>query len=223
MNSSFSTASSQLRLSWGRIVGILVVGSLCALILGVLWIKSKRAMFLTTASPHNTFSVKLKGDKGRPLIIPNEVRADVFKFGQPYMSDIWLHSTGDSFDLSFESGFPNVRWLNDSTVEFYRPEYFEKGADSLLVSNRAATTIKYLRVQSENKFLLFELPSGTSVSLDIPAPRGDSQSIALQGAFADGKEIPFNSKTFNRRSTQRKHSVYEISVDESGSIIEAKG
>ena len=221
MNSSFSTASSPRR-RWVRIVSIFVVVGLSALILGVLWIKSKRAMFLTTASPHNTFSVKLKGDKGRPLIIPNEVRADVFKFGQPYISDIWLHSTGDSFDVSFESGFPNVRWLNDRTVEFYRPEYFEKGVDSLLVSNRAARTIKYIRVQSENKFLLFELPTGTSVSLNIPAPRGDSQWIALQGAFLDGKEIPFNSKTFNRRSTQRQHSVYEISIEESGSIIEAK-
>lgn len=84
-------------------------------------------------------------------------------------------------------------------------------------------TIKYLRIQSENKFLLLEVPSGTSVSLNIPAPRGDSQWIALQGAFSDRKEIPFSSKTFNRRSTQRKHSVYEISIDESGSIIEAKG
>ena len=146
----------------------------------------------------------------------------MFKFGQPFVSDIWLHSTEDSFDLSFESGFPNVRWFNN-TVEFYRPEYFEKGLDSLLVSNRAAVTIKNVRIQSENKFLLFELPSGTSVSLNIPAPRGDSQWIALEGAFSDGKEIPFRSKTFNRRSTQRKHSVYEMSIDESGSIIEAKG
>jgi hypothetical protein len=222
MNSTFSTASSLRRLGWGSFVSICVVGGLCALMLGILWIRSKQAVFFTTASPHNTFSVKLKGDKGRPLIIPNEVRADVLKFGQPYMSDIWLHSTGDSFDLSFESGFPNVRWLNDNTVEFYRPEDFEKGMDSLLISNRADRTIKYLRVQSENKFLLFELPSGTSVSLNVPAPRGDSQWIGLEGAFSDAKEIPFNSKSFNRRSTQRKHSFYEISIDESGSNIEAK-
>ena len=220
---SFSASGSSWKWGGAILAGIVVAGSVCALTLGVLlWIKSKRGVFLTTTSPQNTFSVSLKGGKGRPLIIPNEVKADVFKLGQPYVSDIWLHSTEDSFDLSFEKGFPNVRWVAESTLEFYQPQYFEKGTDSLVVANRAAGPIKYLHVQSENKFLLFELKPGSSVSLVIPAPRGDLQLIALQGSFLDGKEIPFNSKDFNRRSTQQKHSRYEITIDESSSIIQAK-
>ena len=59
-----------------------------------------------------------------------EVRADVSKAGQLFVSDIWLHRAEDSFDLSFEAGFPDVRWLTDNIVEFYRPEYFDQGADS---------------------------------------------------------------------------------------------
>lgn len=105
--------------------------------------------------------------------MPNEVRADVSKAGQLFVSDIWLHRAEDSFDLSFEAGFPEVRWLTDNIVEFYRPEYFDQGADSLTVENNAGKLIKYLRVQSGNKFLIFELGSGKSISLKIPAARGD--------------------------------------------------
>lgn len=76
-----------------------------------------------------------------------------------------------------EAGFPEVRWVSDSIVEFYRRQYFEKGVDSLLVSSRAGKSIK---------------------------------------------EIPFSSKSFDERSNQRKHFVYKISVDESGSTIEAR-
>lgn len=179
-------------------------------------------MFFTTSSPNGTYSVSLKGDKGRPLIMRNEVRVDVSKVGQPFISDIWLHSAEDSFDLSFEAGFPEVRWRADNIVEFYRAQDFDAGRDSLLVENKASKPVRYLRIQSKNKFLLFEVHSGASVSLDIPAPRGDSQWIALQGAFADGSEIPFSSKSFEKRFSRKQHSIYQVSVGESNPTIQVK-
>jgi hypothetical protein len=204
MKGSFSSTSSartsSVDLFASPLVWLLFGGFLCATIFGLqLWINSKRAVFLRTASPGNTYTINLKGDKSRAFIIPNEVRADVFKLGQPFVSDIWLHSALDAFDLSFEAGFPDVRWLGESTVEFYRAQYFEDGMDSLLVSNKAEKSVKYLRVQSENTFLLFDMQSGTSISLVLPAPRGDSQWIAVEGAFTDGTEIPF--KLENLQST----------------------
>jgi hypothetical protein len=198
------------------LVWTFVVLGLCALIfLGRFWVHSQYKEFLTTTSPNHIYTVNLKGNKGRPLIIPNEVRADVSKAGQLFASDIWLHETTDSFDLSFEAGFPKVRWLTGNIVEFYRPEYFERGADLLMVENQAGKLIKYLRVQAENKFLVFELASGTSISLKIPAARGDSQWIAIEGAFADDEKIPFKSASFDKR----QHSNYHICIGPSDATI----
>ena len=195
-----------------------MLGVLALIVVGRFWIKQRTQEFLTTTSPDHTYTVRLKGSKGRPLIIPNEVRADVSQGRTLFVSDIWLHRAEDSFDLSFEAGFPEVRWLTDNIVEFYRPEYFDQGADSLTVENNAGKLIKYLRVQSGNKFLIFELGSGKSISLKIPAARGDSQWIAVAGAFADGLEIPFESGSFDKR----QHSNYHIGVALSDTTIDAQ-
>ena len=219
MKSSSSTTNSfSNRFAPSLFWTFVVLGVLALIVVGRFWIKQRTQEFLTTTSPDHTYTVRLKGNKGRPLIIPNEVRADVFKAGKLFVSDIWLHQAGDSFDLSFEAGFPYVRWLTDDIVEFYRPDYFDWGADSLTVENKAGKLIKYLRVQSENKFLIFELGSGKSISLKIPAARGDSQWIAVAGAFADGLEIPFKSASFDKR----QHSNYHIAVALSDTTIDAQ-
>lgn len=217
-NSSSTTKSFSKRFAPSVFWAFVVLGVLALIVVGRFWIKERTKEFLTTTSPDHTYTVRLKGNKGRPLIIPNEVRADVSKAGQLFVSDIWLHQTEDSFDLSFEAGFPDVRWLTDNIVEFYRPEYFDRGADSLTVDNNAGKLIKYLRVQSENRFLIFELGSGKSISLKIPAARGDSQWIGVAGAFADGIEIPFKSGSFDKR----QHSNYHIRVAPSDTNIDAQ-
>lgn len=201
----------------------LVIGGLGALLFGAgFWIQGRNALFLTTTSPNATYTVHLKGDKSRPLIMRNEVRANVVKLGQPFVSSIWLHSTEDLFDLSFEAGFPDSRWLADNIVEFYTATYAVAGVDLLSVENRASKPIKYLRIESESKFLLFEIPSESSVSLDIPAARGDSRWIALQGVFSDGIEIPFNSQSLGTSSRRREQSTYQVSVGESTTKIQVK-
>jgi len=43
-----------------------------------------QAVFFTTSSPGHTYEVKLKGNKGRALLISNEVSVDVLKAGRPF-------------------------------------------------------------------------------------------------------------------------------------------
>ena len=181
----------------------------------------RKPVFLRSTSPGNTYAVNLKGDKRRAFVIPNFVSADVFKLNQPFVSDIPLHTAHDSFDLSFESGFPEVRWSGDAAIEFYRPDYFEWGAKSLIVSNQAGKSIKYLHVASENKFLLFDVQPGQSLSLEIPAARGDRQYISLHGTFVDGTQIPFNSENFLQWS-RKERSVYLVLINDQGSIMRLK-
>jgi len=131
-----------------------------------------------------------------------------------------MHSSHNAFDLSFESGFPNVRWLSDNTVEFYRQEYFEKGSDSVIIQNSSNRAIKYVRLQALNEFLIFDIEPGSSISVLIPAARGDSQWIALSAAFNDNQKIDFYPRSFDRRSTQRVRFNYKILITPSGLQIE---
>jgi hypothetical protein len=179
-----------------------------------------QAVFFTTSSPGHTYEVRLKGNKGRPLLIPNEVSVDVLKASRPFLSDLWLHSTSDSFDLSFEAGYPDVRWRSENVVEFYRKEYYDRGLDSLILTNRASKSIQWLRVQSVNKHLIFEMPTGNSIQLEMPAPRGDSQWIGVEGAFTDGKKIEFSAKSFDRKNSQSKRSTYDLVITDSAVVID---
>lgn len=136
------------------------------------------------------------------------------------MSDIWIHSTHNAFDLSFEAGFPDSRWLSENILEFYRGEYFDKGSDSLKIQNSSNRAVKFMRVQALNKFLVFDISPGASISLQIPAPRGDSQWIASEGSFDDNEKIDFHYKSFDRHSTQRVSCNYQILITPSGIRIE---
>jgi hypothetical protein len=195
----------------------------CVLVLMVVayyCLRATPSVFFTTSSPGGTYSVSLKGDKGRTLLLSHEVKADVLKSGRPFASNIFVHSSHNAFDLSFEAGFPNARWLSDNILEFYRQEYFEKGSDLLIVRNSTNRTVNYMRVQAVNKFLIFDIEPGSSISLQIPAPRGDSQWIALEGAFDDNQKIDFYHKSFDRSSTQRVRFDYQVLITPLGIQIE---
>jgi hypothetical protein len=62
--------------------------------------------FLITSSPHNTYTVSLKGQKTKPIFFTAEVRFDIFKNGTPILSDKFLYSA-DGMDFPFEHQYPN--------------------------------------------------------------------------------------------------------------------
>ena len=193
-------------------IGLFVTGYYC--------LHNRSGVFFTTNSPRGTYSVSLKGDERRTLLFPHEVKADVLKTGRPFVSDIFMHSSHNAFDLSFEAGFPDARWIKDNALEFYRREYYENGSDSLLIRNGSDRAVKFMRVQALNKFLVFDLEPGSSISLQIPAARGDSQWIAVEGAFNDNEKIGFYQRSFDRRSTQRVRFNYKILITPSAVRID---
>jgi hypothetical protein len=216
---TFETGINRVR-SMPRVVGVIGCCILGLVVAAYYGLQGKTSVFFTTSSPSGTYSVSLKGDGRRTLILSHEVRADVLKSGRPYISDIYLHSSHNAFDLSFEAGFPNARWLSDNTLEFYLGEYFERGSDSLIIKNSGDKAVKYLRVQGLNNFLIFDIEPGSSISVQIPAARGDSQSIAVWGVFSDGQGIDFYQKSFDRHSTQRVHHTYQVLINPSGIRME---
>ena len=178
--------------------------------------------FFTTSSPNGTYRVSLTGRKARPALgFTNEVCFEVLKNGEPFIPKTYLHSA-DSFDLSFEAGYPNHDWLSENMLHFYREEYFNKGRpDKLIVANKTAETIRYLRVQSIDKFLLFDLQASSSVELAASPPRGDIKWVGAEGEFSNGRKIELKGVNFKTREELGSAFIYYISVTDHGLVVES--
>jgi hypothetical protein len=205
------------------ITSLLVLGVvLLVAVLGArAWINNKTAVFATSNSPQNTYSVSLKGAKGRPLLIPYFVSADVYKTGQPYVADILLHEAWDAFDESFELEFPDMRWPANNVVEFYAPGT-EDGNDILIVQNRSDKTLTCLSIDAVHRFLVLDLRPGASLSIKVPKTNADWYWMVVEGVLGDGTNIPRNTAEFNRRGTRELDCTYVLSIFQSGSTIETR-
>jgi hypothetical protein len=178
--------------------------------------------FLTTSSPIGTYRVSLTGQKGRPVLgLMSEVRFEVFKNGELFVPKKYLHS-GDSFDLSFEAGYPHHRWLRENVLHFYRQEYFNKDRlDTVIVTNKTREKIRYLRVQALDKFLIFDFEPLASMELAASPSRGDIKWVGAEGEFSNGQKIDLAGLNFKTRPELGNAFVYEISVGEHGLVIES--
>jgi hypothetical protein len=178
--------------------------------------------FFVTSSPNGTYRVSLSGRKGRPpLGLTSEVRFEVFKNGELFVPKKYLHS-GDSFDLSFEAGYPNHGWLRENVLHFYRDEYLKKDRlDTLRVANRTSEKIRYLRVQSIDKFLLFDVEPFSSMEFAASPPRGDIKWVGAEGEFSNGQKIELTGVNFKTRRELGEAFVYYVSVTDHGLVIES--
>jgi len=145
--------------------------------------------FFATRSPGGTYTVNFTGQKQRPFFFTNTVNYDVLKNGQLFLPSSHIHS-GDALDISFELAYPNHRWLNEDILQLYREQYFNDGKpDTLVVINRTGQVIKYLKVDSVDKFLFFDLQPGAEVKLLNSPSRGDYKWLDVDGEFNDGRRI----------------------------------
>jgi hypothetical protein len=180
---------------------------------------AKPKAFFSTTSPAGTYTVSLTGQKERPLFFMVEARFEVSKGGEPFVTNKHLYSF-DSMDLSFELGYPNHRWLSESTVQFYREEYFNDGEpDTFLLVNNTGRAIKYALVESEDKFLLFDLPAESTTKLLNSPQRGDFKWLNIAGEFGDGRSIVSKPVDLAIPTTRRGGATYNISINADGTIL----
>ena len=169
------------------IVLVLGASSLFCLVIYSFFFKPLQT-FLITSSPDKTYTVSLRGQKTQPIFFTAEVRYDVSKKGAPMLSNKFLYSA-DGLDFPFEYRYPNYRWLNEQTIQFYREENLrERPPDSVIVVNNTGKTIKLVRIESNEIVLFFQLEPGFKTS--IPSSQsGDSKWIFVKGEFTDGTSI----------------------------------
>lgn len=199
----------------------------CALVgaallsLGITRFVVKPSPFLTATSPGGTYAVSLTGSKERPYFFTNTVRFSVLKNGEPFLADKYLHS-GDAFDPSFGADYPQHRWVQENVAQFYREESFNTGtADRLVVVNRAGEVVKYLRLQAVDKFLLFDLQPGATVTLSTSPSRGDLKWVEAEGEFAHGRKIERRGDDFKIRKGLGGPFTFYIYLHENGAVMES--
>lgn len=151
-----------------------------------------------------------------------EVRFHVLKNGKPFLPNQYLHS-GDSEDMSFEMGNPNHRWINESTIQFYREQYFnDSPPDNLVVVNNTSEIIKYTKIESLDKLLLFDLQPGSTTKIITPRPRGDSKWVDVVGEFADGRKIMGTNKNLPRQKDLTGPGTYYVYLDADRTTLEVR-
>jgi hypothetical protein len=224
MNLSCETPEGSMSKGIKIVVGLLISGLFGVVVVSLVLSGATGGSFgfFTTSSPSGTYEVRLTGRQGRPALgLTNEVRFDVLKNGHPFISNAYLHSA-DSFDLSFEAGYPNHGWLSENILHLYREQYFRKGRpDTLVVTNKTQKTIRYLRVQSIDKFLLFDLETSSSVELSTSPPRGDIKWIGAEGEFSNGQKIELKGVNFKTRQELGSAFIYYINITDHGLTIES--
>jgi len=170
------------------IVLVLGASSLFCLVIYSFFFKPLQT-FLITSSPDKTYTVSLRGQKTQPIFFTAEVRYDVSKKGAPMFSNKFLYSA-DGLDFPFEYRYPNYRWLNEQTIQFYREENLrERPPDSVIVVNNTGKTIKLVRIESNEIVLFFELEPGFKTSIPSSQSKGDSKWLFVNGEFTDGTSI----------------------------------
>ena len=169
------------------------------------------------ASPDKTYLLHLKGHETRPFlpIIEHSVYFDVFRNKELDLRNRSLHS-GDWFDPSFKDLYPQYNWVSNSVIRFGREAIDEDKYDSLIVSNDSNQPINYLRIQSADLFLLFDLAPKSNVRLSA-YPQTWLSWITVEGEFRSGELIQRNGSNFSLNGSGPFQ--YEISISESGSRI----
>lgn len=180
---------------------VLVIGMFLATMAVVasvaFWSSAQSPVWLSTASPNNTYTLQLTGNSRRPKtpFLEHEARFHLIKAGERVVSNAYVDSY-DWFDSDFAGMYPEHKWLNESTVRFGDELKKSEGSpDSLTISNATDKPLRYLKVTIRDMLFVFDVSPHTTTRLSVPHQRWMSW-VAAEGAFSDGQSIPFDGVNF---------------------------
>lgn len=173
----------------------------------------------TIESPDETYVVLLRGKESGPRLpmIQHSVYSDVYRHGELVVRGRKLHS-GTWFDPAFKHLYPGYTWINSSTLMFHRRKGHEGALDTLNVTNNTLKSIKFLRVQAVDMFLLFDLKPQARVNLSA-SPQSWLSGVIAEGEFEDGTSIPFKLVSYQIDTWMKGPFTYEITINEAGATI----
>jgi hypothetical protein len=172
------------------------------------------SVFMQAESPAATYSVVFKGDKERPAFgKTSSVVVDVVRNGTPYVWNESLHY-GEAMDVSFAAGYPKYRWVGETILQLYHSdEFLESSKLVIRVENHSNRSIKFLKLFTSDKFLVFDLLKRSNVEFAASLPRGDFIGFYVEGQFDDDKRFQ-NGTSFEFKSVEDSCNSYLIGISD---------
>lgn len=149
------------------------------------------AVWLSSTSPNQKYTVELTGDKGRGgFLLYSTVKYNILVDGKPLTRDRVAHY-GDFMDISFELAYPEHAWIDDKTLRFWSNRHRrEDNLDVLLISNDTDKAIKYLRIEAWEMFYVFDVQPRSQLKLSF-THRAEGKGISVEGEFEGGSLIDY--------------------------------
>jgi hypothetical protein len=192
------SASSQFAMSRIRIVLPILVAT--GLLVGVplaWWLSLRREVALT--SPNGRYSVHLAGRFSRPIFgVMHTVYASVLDSGNEVVGGRQIH-TGDWMDPWFDLWYPRQIWVNNDILRLTRPQDEALNEyDQITVRNSASRTVRLLRVDCRDMFLILDITPGQVKTLQAPkqARYSEHSWLKVDGQFSDGRDLQAIGKNF---------------------------
>lgn len=173
--------------------------------------------FLVTESPTGLYIVNLSGFEKRPAWFNSSVYFDVLKNGENFIGTRHFHS-GDAFDISFELKFGKHKWLDDSTLRFNEGSSFGDTFDTISIVNETDDTVKFVRIHSEDAFLLFDLKPNSTKKYRNSISKGDFKGFWVEVEFYS-EQVITKDKTIDLEKTEKIGGSYRIGVNNKDILI----
>ena len=143
---------------------------------------------IDTASPQNTYRVKLEGrEKGFTSAV-QQVTLTVFKGTETIVIDGEFYR--EEADHGFLKEFPAHEWISDSILRFANVKSSQRSEDKIVVVNNGTERVSALRVEYgslREKFLIFDLAPGAKVKLQVLSSNQDPNPNVSYTIYANGQ------------------------------------
>ena len=154
-------------------------------------------MLVASCGPRETSKVLTTNDNWK-ISVHGRLTRSVFDTGFPHMTVRFtaerknaLYASGAlvTNDDPFFRNFPNAEWVNPNAIRMYRNPDSQVPSVQFSVNNSSAKQVKWLTLDSQDLFLVLDLPVGAHV--DLRGAWWGPQTVAIAGEFVDG--TPFET------------------------------
>jgi len=123
---------------------------------------------IDTASPRNTYRIKLEGREPSFTSAVQQVKLTVFKGTETILVDDQFYR--EESDHPFLKEYPARDWISDSVFRFATVKPSQRARDKIVVVNNGNERVSGLKVDYGSfgeKFLIFDVASGAKVELPV--------------------------------------------------------
>lgn len=198
-----------------------------ALVFGFIQKKSQPKTW-SSESPNRTYHVSFSGVRSRPSwpftsasdLQNRNVKITVSRHGTVLVDRAEIYD-GDAYDSSFDDLYPKTEWLSETTLHLGQEELRGRPRQ-IKITNESDQKVPYLYVRAgkTNLFLLFDMSSGTTVTVQADLEHWED-FVGCTGRF-DDRDFPYRVIDFSSSPTRRLIGLYNVTVRKDGCSVTAK-